>query len=108
MFDVSVVGIVAGAAVVVALVVPTVSVGPIPSKSSDFPQEDQMCPVPIMTELNTATQFCVPDASLRVDGALVSCRFGLRRQFVTFGEFRPLLNNRGKVTARALEKQIFE
>jgi hypothetical protein len=66
-----------------------------------------MYSVPIMTALNTSTLFCEPYASLRNDRPLVSCRFDVRRQFVTFGEFRPLLNNCGKVTARALKKQIF-
>ena len=61
-----------------------------------------------MTDVVAATLFCVPYTSVRADGALVSCRLDLRRQFVTPGEFQSSLTNGGKVTARALEIHIFE
>ena len=64
--------------------------------------------MPVMTDVVAATLFCVPHASVRDDGALVSCRFDLRRQFVTSGEFWPSLGSGGKVMARALEIPIFE
>mgnify|MGYP006899560988 CR=1 FL=1 len=66
-----------------------------------------MCPVPVMTDVVAATMSCESDASLRHQRALVSCRLELSRQFDTFGGLCRASKS-GKVTAMALEKQIFE